>query len=192
DWNCIISDRDCETKKVHVSKALLNLIRQLRCKDAWFVKNNTIEYTYVRNNYGSRIDRIYVKNLANYINDIKTVHVNFSDHSGILMTLQLPTEIKIGKYYWKMNVSLLDNKIIKDKFRIEWVRITNAIVNYDTINDWWEMHAKYQIKYFFIDIGKEENQKKYGMLEYLELKLNRLYNNLNNTGRMNYEEVKTI
>ena len=54
------------------------------------------------------------------------------------------------------------------------------------------MFAKYQIKNFFIDIGKEENQKKYGLLEYLERKLNRLYDKLNKTGQMDYQEVKRL
>ena len=160
DWNCVISERDCESRNIHVSKSLLNIIRQIRCRDAWFVKNNNPEYSYVRNNYGSRIDRIYVRDIANYINDIKTVHVNFSDHSGIVMTINLPDEIKRGKYYWKLNISLLEDKIIKDRFKIEWDRIKNFISFYDNIINWWEMYAKYQIKNCFIDLGKEENQKK--------------------------------
>ena len=126
DWNCVISDRDCESRNIHISKSLLNIIRQLRCRDAWYVKNNTTEYTYVRNNYGSRIDRFYIRDLANHITDIKTIHVNFSDHSGIIMTINLPDEIKRGKYYWKMNTSLLESKIIKDKFKMEWERIKSS------------------------------------------------------------------
>ena len=108
------------------------------------------------------------------------------------MTINLPDEIKRGKYYWKLNISLLEDKIIKDRFKIEWDRIKNFISFYDNIINWWEMYAKYQIKNFFIDIGKEENQKKYGMLEYLEHKLNRLYDRLNKTGQMNYQEVKRL
>ena len=192
DWNCVTSKRDCESGNIHISKSLSNIVNQLRCRDAWIVKNNNIEYSYVRDNYGSRIDRFYVRDLANYITDIKTYHVNFSDHSGIVMTINLPNEIKRGKYYWKLNTSLLDDKIIKDRFKIEWDRIKSYISFYDTIINWWEMYAKYQIKNFFIDIGREENHKKYGMLEYLELKLNRLYDRLNKTGQMDYKEVKRI
>ena len=192
DWNCVTSKRDCESENIHISKALSNIVNQLRCRDAWIVKSNNIEYSYVRENYGSRIDRFYVRDLANYISDIKTCHVNFSDHSGIVMTINLPNEIKTGKYYWKLNTSLLDDKIIKDRFKIEWERIKSYVSFYDTIINWWEMYAKYQIKNFFIDIGREENQKKYGMLEYLELKLNRLYDRLNKTGQMDYKEVKRI
>ena len=192
DWNCVLTERDCQSKNIHISKSLTNIIRSLRCKDAWFVKNRNIEYTYVRQNYGSRIDRIYVKNLANHIDKINVVHVNFSDHSSIEMSIRLPDVPKVGKYYWKMNILMLEDHYIKEEFRVEWGRIRNIISFFDTINDWWELYAKPQIKRFFIDKGREESRKKYGILQYLEVKLNRLYDKLNKTGVMNYSEVKEI
>ena len=61
DWNCILSQRDTESRNTVISKALLNLVRSLKLKDIWFNSNQTPEYTYIRENYGSRIDRVYVK-----------------------------------------------------------------------------------------------------------------------------------
>ena len=91
-------------------------------RDIWFVenKNRPIEYTYIRNNYGSRLDRVYVKNLSNYVTNVKVCHVNFSDHSCIQMSLNLPNVPKVGNFYWKLNVSLLDNADIKNSFEVEW------------------------------------------------------------------------
>ena len=192
DWNCILSERDCQSRNIQVSKALLNIVRSIKCKDAWFCKNRDVEYTFVRQNYGSRIDRFYVRNLANYIENIKVVHVNFSDHSSIEMSIKLPGIPKVGRYYWKLNVSMLDRDDIKDEFRTEWNRIKNSISFYETINDWWVIQAKPQIKKFFKDKGREESAKKYGTLEFLEFKLNRIYDKLNKTGEMNYSEVKGI
>ena len=145
DWNCVLSERDCESRNVQVSKSLLNIVRSLRCKDAWFVKNKKVEYTYVRHNYGSRIDRLYVKDIANYIERIDVTHVSFSDHSSVEMTIKLPDVPKIGKFYWKLNVALLDDESIKDDFKIEWERIKNSINRYNSINDWWALYAKAQI-----------------------------------------------
>ena len=99
DWNCIINSRDCSSDNIHLSKALLNIVRSIRCKDAWNFKNRNVEYTYVRQNYGSRIDRIYVKDIANYITSTQVVHVSFSDHSGIEMTFKLPEVLKVSRYY---------------------------------------------------------------------------------------------
>ena len=108
------------------------------------------------------------------------------------MSIKIPEIPKIGKFYWKLNVSMLDRVDIKSDFRTEWNRIKSSISFYDSINDWWELHAKSEIKKFFMYKGREENAKKYGMLEYLEYKLNRLHNRLNKTGEINYSEVKEI
>ena len=192
DWNCVLNERDCQSKNIHISKALLSIVRSVKIRDAWSVKHKDIVYTYARQNYGSRIDRIYVKDLANYIENINVTHVNFSDHSSVEMLINLPNIPKMGKFYWKLNVALLDDNHIKEDFKLEWVKIKNAICKYDSINKWWEFYAKAQIKKFFIKKGREESQKKYGLLEYLEFKLNRLHEHLNKTGQMNYKDVKEI
>ena len=88
DFNCVISERDTESKKASISKSLLQFIRTLQLKDLWFAKNNHIEYTYVRENFGARIDRIYARDLYNNVKSIKAIHVNFSDHSSIITEIE--------------------------------------------------------------------------------------------------------
>ena len=194
DFNCITSPRDSSSQNTHVSKVLVDMFRDLKMNDVWFIENRNrpIEYTYVRDNYGSRIDRMYVKSLNNFVSNVKVCHVNFSDHSGVQMSLDLPNVPKVGKYYWKLNVSLLDIPEIKDSFAHEWKRLTLLINRYNNINEWWEGCAKKRIKSFFINKGKIENQKKYGMLKYLEYSLNRLYNDCNVNNKIEYDRVKTI
>ncbi|CAL4193186.1 unnamed protein product, partial [Meganyctiphanes norvegica] len=82
DFNCVLSERDTEAKKATISKSLTNMVRTIQMKDLWFSKNKKIEYTFVRTNYGSRIDRLYGKDMYNNV-AIKTIHVNFSDHSCV-------------------------------------------------------------------------------------------------------------
>ena len=194
DFNCITSPRDSSSNSTHVSKVLLDNFRALCLKDVWFVENRNrpIEYTYVRDNYGSRIDRLYVKNVGNCVKNVKVCHVNFSDHSGVQMCLDLPNVPKVGKFYWKLNTSLLDIPEIKTSFIYEWERLKFLINRYENINEWWELCAKKNIKSFFIKKGKIENQKKYGMLKYLEYSLNRLYNYNNVNNRIEYDRVKSI
>ena len=182
DFNCVLSRRDTESDSVHASKALANTIKGLQLKDGWFEKHTAIKYTYFRNNHGSRLDRFYVKDLANCIVMIDVVNVYFSDHESVIMQIKLPNIPKIGRYYWKLNVNLLEDKNIKTRFKNEWDKIRYAIQYYDSINIWWEMHAKFQIKKFFIIVGKEENERKYGLIQFLECKLNRLYDKCNKTG----------
>ena len=63
DFNCVVSPKDTSsTNDRLVSNSLSNLIKSVGIKD--ITKGNYItypEYTYVKENYGSRIDRIYVK-----------------------------------------------------------------------------------------------------------------------------------
>ena len=63
---------------------------------------------------------------------------------------------------------------------------------FDNINEWWDLYVKKQIKYFFIREGKELNEKKYGMIKFLEHCLNRVYNKINVTGSLDYDEVKIL
>ena len=192
DWNCVLSDRDTTSDNFAISKSLLNTVRSLNLKDAWHLKNRQVEYTYVRNNYGSRIDRVYVKDLANCITNVKVIHVNFSDHSCVQTELNLSDIPSRGKSYWKMNTSLLDNEVIKGKFKTEWGKMTSVKNRYDNLNAWWDLYAKKEIKKFFIREGKREMEKKYGLIEYLEYCLNELYSEVNLTGNLRYGEVKAL
>ena len=193
DWNCVLRQMDTQSANAHISKALSSIVNSLKFKDVWTKCNNSIEYTYVRENYGSRIDRVYVKDrFSNYIDQANIIHTNLSDHSCVKFNLNLPNIPKPGKYYWKLNVSLLKIPDVVKKFRDKWGILTSFINSYNSINCWWESLAKKEIKKFFIERGKAENGKKYDTLNYLEFHLNRLYNKLNISGEMDYQQVRYL
>ena len=123
DWNCVLSERDSTSKNTPVSKKLLEITRNLHLKDAWYIKNKNPEWTYRRQNHASRIDRIYLGSLSQHLKEIKNVPVTFSDHSCVYMDIEIPNMPKTGKYYWKMNTSLLKNENIRLKFIDEWENI---------------------------------------------------------------------
>ena len=188
DWNCIINKNDSTTNNCHMSNALTTLVRELRFKDVLFIKNRKIEFTYIKRNYKSRIDRIYVNELAKSISNVKTIHTNISDHSCVSMTLNIEGIPKYGKSYWKLNTSLLEDPIIKSKFAILWTTLKLKIPDYLNINVWWDSFTKQKIKEFFIREGKQVNQKRHGLIKYLELCLQSLYNE--NTDK--YDEIRLL
>ena len=192
DFNCVISDRDSSSDNVNISKALLSTVRTLQFKDMWHVKNRNIKYTYVRNNFGTRIDRLYAKDLCNYVKWIDVVNVNFSDHSCVKVVIAMPNIPKVGSYYWKLNTSLLELPGIESRFKEEWERIASLKSRYTNSITWWDKVAKPQIKTFFIKVGREEKQKKYGLLNFLEYSLNRLYNQVNISGEVEYCKIKLV
>ena len=113
DFNSVLSVNDISNKNISLlSKTLLKLVRQARIVDAWWVQNNRVQYTYVRQNYGSRIDRFYINNKDN-INSSSVMHCSFSDHSAVMINVNVNENIHIGKSYWKLNTSLLIDANIK-------------------------------------------------------------------------------
>ena len=83
DWNCVISKRDSTSSNCHVSKSLTTTLRTLKLKDAWFIpnKHRPVEFTYIRNNCKSRLDRIYLCKLATSVTNTQVIHTSISDHS---------------------------------------------------------------------------------------------------------------
>ena len=157
DWNCVLSERDKNSENVTVSKSLLNVVRTLNLKDIWFLEHRHTEFTYVRNNFGSRIDRAYVNGLSGHISKVKHVNINFSDHSGLYAEVNLPGIPTIGKSYWKMNAALLKDKDIKDRFKLEWSKLCLEKNKFNDINIWWDTYVKKEIKKFFTKEGETVN-----------------------------------
>ena len=192
DWNCVLSERDTSSENTMVSKSLLHVVRNFSLKDVWFAKNKSCEYTYFRNNYGSRIDRAYVKDLFSNITDVKTLNVYFSDHMCVKTVFDFKDMPKKGFGHWKLNTQLLEDEGIKNSFKLEWRKYCLNIKFYKDINSWWDTYAKKEIKFFFIKKGKELAKKKYGLIQFLEEDLNQLYNEMNTNGNIQYNEIKRL
>ncbi|CAL4058747.1 unnamed protein product, partial [Meganyctiphanes norvegica] len=126
----------------HISKGLTSTIRTLKLKDAWFIKNRHIEYTYIKNNCKSRLDRIYLCDLSTVVSNTQVIHTNISDHSCVITALNIEGIPLQGKYYWKLNTSLLKDTFVKQRFSQLWGKLKRQIENYQSINDWWVHLAK--------------------------------------------------
>ena len=78
DFNCVISQRDVSSRNDNLqSKALSNLAKQVGLKDITKSTHQLPEYTFIKNNYGSRLDRIYVKSLFDHIFSWETIPISF-------------------------------------------------------------------------------------------------------------------
>ena len=115
--------------------------------------------------------RFYVGDLRESIRNIYINHIYFSDHAAVIMRLSLDNIGKRGKYYWKLNTSLLESDDVNENFLNFWHDVKRRIYSFSNICDWWEKYAKPDIKNFFIKQGKIINQLKLGKINYLENKL---------------------
>ena len=132
----------------HLSKTLLKLVRQAKIVDAWWIHNNRSQYTYVCQNYESRIDRFYITN-RNNIRSSKVIHCSFSDHSAVVIDVNINENISIGRSYWKLNTSLLMDENVKEIFSNYWGHLKSLIYNYENELISLENCAKPKIKSFF-------------------------------------------
>ena len=193
DFNCIIRKTDVSNKNSTLkSIALENTIKHLKLTDAWFVKHDKPIYTYFRENYGSRLDRFYVGDLRESIFNISVKNVCFSDHASVILSLSLNKLGLRGRYYWKLNTSLLNIDEVHENFYQFWLRIKRMINSYQNICDWWEHCAKPNIKAFFIKQGKIINEFKLGKIKYFEIKLKAICNAIHTGENINISEIKRL
>ena len=193
DWNCILSDKDSSNpNNCNISKSLKSIVSIFKFKDVHNLVQKIPEYTYVKQNYASRLDRIYISDGKFNNLNMKTVPLSFTDHSAVLLDFKLENLIEFGKSYWKLNCSLLKEIAIKEDFKVLWLQIVEQKKNYASILEWWEFLAKVRVKEFYIKVGAFKKRMRYGMLNMLENRLRSLYEAAYSTGAPDFEEINSI
>ena len=193
DWNCILSPKDTNRPdNACFSKALKRLMTTFKYKDIFLSNKRKSEFTFYRNNYAARLDRIYISKLFDNIGDTITYSASSSDHLCVCVSLELAPNIQVARPRWRLNVSLLEDTNRKENFHRIWSYIQDRKSNYPNLIQWWESLAKPQTKRFFINQGKEEKKLKQGQLKYLERNLRNLYEIANNDNIVDYEKIQQL
>ena len=134
DFNCITNKNDkSRNGSCPLSKTLSYTLGNLNLKDIWTTLNNEIEFTFFRENYGSRIDRIYAADLKDNFTKIWVRPVSFSDHSCVFSEIKVNGNISMGKFYWKLNVKLLEEDNIEVEFKNLWENLIRLKKMYSTL-----------------------------------------------------------
>ena len=192
DWNSIISDRDCSNPKTsYLSKNFKSIVQTVGFKDIHNLFNRIPEYTFLRQNYASRLDRFYAAKYASGVRFTKTVPVSFSDHSCFYFDLVFDNIFVMGKSYWKLNCAILYESGVKDDFKQLWDSLKREKCKYENILLWWEF-AKGEIKSFYIEVCKAKNLLKYNLLNCLENRLRKLYDNAYVTGNPDIKQIEDV
>ena len=193
DFNCILNKRDkSKNGTCPISKSLSSIVYNLKIKDIWDMLRDNVEFTYFRDDYGSRLDRIYATDFKSSISNIVTKPIPFSDHHGVIINITFENIVEMGKYYWKLNTKLLDDIQVEHEFKNEYNKMVKFKSKYESINEWWEGCAKVGISKFFKKKGREESKLKQGLLKYFEIKLNKLYKDFHSNGQLDLSETKRL
>ena len=170
DFNCIENNEDKSLNgNCPLSKSLKYLTENLKLKDIWNFLSKKIQFTFFRENYGSRIDRIYAADFKENFTDIWVQPVSFSDHSVVFSTIEVDGNFVVGRAYWKLNVKLLELENIEEGFEDLWARIIKLKHKFENVNQWWELCGKVKIQKFFQNKGREQRMFKQGLIKYLEI-----------------------
>ena len=192
DWNSIISDRDCSNlRKSYLSKNLKNIVQSVGLKDIHNLTNRIPEYTFMRQNYASRLDRFYAAKYAAGVRYTKTVPVSFSDHSSFYFDLWFDNIFVMGNSYWKLNCSVLNESGVKDDFKQLWERLKREKTKYENILLWWDF-VKGEIKLFYINVCKFKKYLKYNLLNGLENRLRNLNEKAHVTGIPDMKQIDDV
>ena len=105
----------------------------------------------------STIDSIYAtQNLKN--SDTNTIPNNLSDHEMLSLTLRIKIHKPKGNGFWKLNTSILQQKIFKEIFQNFYQNWQHQKAKYHSVNQWWKS-GKIYFKILAIESSKNQNQK---------------------------------
>uniref|UniRef100_U5ER22 Reverse transcriptase domain-containing protein n=1 Tax=Corethrella appendiculata TaxID=1370023 RepID=U5ER22_9DIPT len=150
DFNCVIDTKD-STGTSNKSIALKQLVQNLRLTDSWeYLNRNRVEFSFVRGDSSSRIDKIYVDRTHNNKIVSTNYQVNsFSDHKAFILRFQLP---RLGRNYgrgiWRLKPQVMTEENITE-FALKWAYWTRQRRQYTSWLEWWTAYVKPKIMSFF-------------------------------------------
>ncbi len=164
DMNCAINDNDRTGCNEDSSRATMKqMINQLKLKDAWYIKNDRLQYTFhdSSSNSKSRIDYLFISfDLEFRLKNISLKHAPKKDpHKGVYMGMVFKSN-KRGPGYWKLNSRLLEEAQYIDLIK---TTIKDCMkVDFNDARLLWE-YIKVRVKAVSIKYGIEraKNLKKY-------------------------------
>ena len=116
------------------------------------------QYTYHRKNPRllRRLDYFFTSNsFQEYINCIKILPSYMSDHSPILISVNLDSNVKRGNYGWKFNNSLLKDNDFSTQIREHFEIVKSDLTSLENPHLRWE-YFKYQARKFSIKYSKSK------------------------------------
>ena len=174
DFNCIVENIDAlnnqAQKKCH---ALSQVIRQHAYIDVYRHFNPQLQrFTFVRNNTGSRLDRIYVPDyLIGCVNSCSILPLAFTDHAAVSIQLEMAGVERMEpehrpRNFWKLNNQILSHDDFLPNFSLLYNDLKQRINLFADHADWWELHFKPMtiqfLKQFSIMLARERKQTKEG------------------------------
>lgn len=176
DFNSVIDKKDANHSS-NFSQSLKFFVQSLKLKDAWeIVHKNTVDYTFIRNGSGARLDRIYVsEDLKEQVRTVQTNLCSFSDHKVVIMKLRLPNLGRsFGRGLWRLNDIVLTEENLAE-YREKWAYWVRQKRYFDSWFSWWNEYAKVKTASFFKWKYSLLKRRYHDSMEFFYAALNILY-----------------
>lgn len=153
DFNCVLLKSDSNSKNLNTCVGLETLVQTLQLYDVELKKNRRGNFTFIRGQSKSRLDRYYASlEVIEKVKTIATKPVAFSDHHAVVLKYQVPDGVVNqvrGRGYWKINPSILLNDNVCDALAQIYQECKTYTMYHRDINVWWNDYAKNRISKFF-------------------------------------------
>ena len=161
DFNCTMTQEDT-TGRTNPSKALEILIKGLDLIDTGNVKTTRQRFTHYTPQGAARLDRIYVSpKLRGQQQGLETTPAAFTDHLAVILRIATEDQIMLnGKGYWRMNISLLHDKVVRQKLAKQWKEWGSHQRFYPNKVTWWVRYVKPMLKKCFQREGAERRRER--------------------------------
>ena len=162
EFNCVITNDEC-TGQRNFSRALARLIQGLDLIDVWEATPTRTAYTHYTDT--SRIDRIYVTDdLRRRQQGAETVGAAFTDHFTVILRLTMDVSCSPrGKWYWRMNVSFLNDPAFLQTTKENWEEWRTHMKCYPNGVMWRCRYVKRTIRLLFSREGADRRRDRIEM-----------------------------
>lgn len=162
DFNCIIAKEDRQSTRTVTfdssSVDLMDIIKDFKLIDVFRAQNPDVPgFTWSNGSAFSRIDFLFSASTIELIeSSVKPVF--FSDHAKLDCVLEVCGRSVRGPGIWKLNISLLKDPKVVQKFKGKLNQWKSLQELYDSVGDWWQ-DLKIRVKKFFIKESKKSTSQ---------------------------------
>ena len=148
DFNAVF-DRHLDRSSSHIdfthrdtSDKLRDLFSNFSVNDAWRIQHPTTKsfsWTRPDGTMSSRIDLVGVPVVWSYFCvSSHIVPCPHSDHCAVTVHVNIPSPVKKGPSFWKLNVSILEDEAYSLIIRNFWTRWVQKKASYTSLSLWWD------------------------------------------------------
>lgn len=191
DFNNVLceGDRSYKNYKLQFDEVFLKkAISQASLIDAHMTVNPGVKnFTYMRGDAGSRIDRFYLSELFLLVKE-KNLPVCFTDHACIFVSIRFKKFSPRGRGIWRNNASLFSSPEVRKEISNALSDMISLRFMFNSVGEWWD-NVKKDLRSILCFHGKLNKKKLQVNHDRARVRLANLFEESNKGKSINYKEI---